>query len=220
MSTMRRLRGDFARAVRMPQCPGVPRLGVTLVGEFQLAITGSLLLIAVSLVWLATSTLSSSPAFRAFEGALVCAAVVLFGVGAIRYSRVRRFGRLPLTLDPPSPHRGSHVRMRIALNAPPPAEARLTARVSCMRFQFRPYGRSYRVYGESLWESQTSLQLTDQSSVETTVILPPDKPASSLPNGLNSSHVGDCSDLYGWVLEVFDDAGKVPIRGCYRLPVE
>lgn len=220
MATMRRLRGDFARAVRMPLFPGVPLYGVTWVSQSQLILAAAVAQLTVLVIHMVTLATTRPPAFDTIGWLVTCANITLVVIGWRRLAQIKRFGRLPLTLDPSSPRRGSQVPIRIALNETPSADAQLTARVSCMRFQFRPYGRSYRVYGEPLWQAQTPLQAGDASSVEATILLPADQPASSLPNGPNHSHVGDRTDLYGWVLEVFDEAGRIPVKGYYRLPVE
>jgi hypothetical protein len=152
----------------------------------------------------------------------LCAAALVnsSGVAIWKASRLRQYGRLPLTLDPPVARRGELVRLRIALAAPLPSDAQLTARVSCVRFQFRQNGRSYEVLGETVWESQTPLGVAGAEIVEAAVVLPVDRPANSLPNGINYSHVAQRNDIHGWLLEVFDEAGRTPVRGYYRLPVE
>ena len=143
--------------------------------------------------------------------------VVLFGYATWGALRIKKYGRLPLTLDPATPKRGSWVRLQIGVAAP--ADARLMARVSCVRFEFRRAGRHYMFYGETVWESQTPLVPAGASSVEAVVVLPADHPASALPTGYSYMRVANRTDIHGWLLEVFDETGKIPVRGYYRLPI-
>ena len=218
--TMQTLRGDVVYTLRTPMIAGVPRYGVSWVRVWLLVSWACSALVAMTVIHLASVSSPVSPTVRSFEALLLCVGIVLMGLAMWKASRLRQYGRLPLTLDPPVARRGALVRLRIALAAPLPSDAQLTARVSCVRFQFRQNGRSYEVLGETVWESQTPLGVAGAEIVEAAVVLPVDRPANSLPNGINYSHVAQRNDIHGWLLEVFDEAGRTPVRGYYRLPVE